>query len=60
MGVLLFFIGFFVFLRNPYLAPVIILLGLLMLSGFRGIEFDKTNRKYREYNSIFLSSSENG
>jgi len=54
LGLVFIIIGCFTVLLAPFVAPVLLLLGILMVLAFSGVEFDRQNKKYRVYNSFLF------
>jgi len=52
LGIIFLFLGMVLILYSPYFAPILIILGILILTAFRGIEFDRSAKTYRDYNSF--------
>lgn len=55
LGIIFTLFGVGLLLIFPYFAPISLLIGALILTGYRGIQFERSKKQYREYNSfIFL------
>lgn len=54
LGLIFTIVGLLLILFSPYLAPLFLLLGGMILTGYRGVEFDRIQKKYREYNSFLF------
>lgn len=53
-GIVLIIVGAVSIISSPYLSPIFLLAGLLILTAFRGIEFNKLDGSYKIYNSILF------
>ena len=54
LGIAFLFIGMVLILYSPYFAPLFLVIGALILTGYRGIEFDRSKKVYKEYNSFLF------
>ena len=54
LGGVFLFAGLVTLVIKPFISPVLLLLGGLILTGFRGVEFDTNQQQYREFNSLLL------
>ena len=54
LGLVFLFIGMVLVVFSPYFSPIPLLLGSLILTGYRGIIFDRAAKVYRDYNSFLF------
>ncbi|MGK7397436.1 MAG: hypothetical protein ACNS62_22860 [Candidatus Cyclobacteriaceae bacterium M3_2C_046] len=54
LGFIFFFYGLFTILMSPYLAPVFVFLGSMIITGYRGLVFDLNSGRFKEYNSFLF------
>lgn len=52
VGWILMFMSLVVLLYAPLAFPVVLIIGLVLLTGYTGVIFDKAKKRYRIYNSI--------
>ncbi|HNP19109.1 MAG TPA: hypothetical protein PKL31_11780 [Fulvivirga sp.] len=52
VGILSMLAGVVISLTNLLLAPILILIGILILTAYRGILFNASKRVYKDYNSF--------
>lgn len=53
-GIILVFVGLILVVVSPWFSPIPFSLGGMILTGYRGISFDKSNQSYREFNSFLF------
>lgn len=54
IGIVFFIGGLGAFALAPYVTPILVILGLLIFTAHRGIEFDAIKNTYRVYNSFLF------
>ena len=54
LGAVFLFVGIVFTLGSPYLATLLIAIGAFILTGYRGIQFDRSTKIYRAYNSFLF------
>ncbi len=54
LGLVFLFMGMVLIVFSPYFSPIPLLLGGLMLTGYRGIKFDRATRVSRDYHSFLF------
>jgi hypothetical protein len=54
LGIVFFITGILSFIYMLYLAPILILVSLFIITAYRGVDFNRIEKKYREYNSFFF------
>lgn len=55
LGVIFSLFGCVAIFDSPFLSAFLIPIGSIILTGYQGIEFDRSTRVYREYNHSFFS-----
>ncbi len=54
LGYLFFFMGLILVALTSFFAFIPLVLGALIITGYRGLQFNKANKDYRDYNSFLF------